>query len=128
MMARLAPGGYVKIIAGHDQELGHCEQRDVTWAIYEICFGETRPRQDFKDADFEFDDYGPEDKRVPLTRANMHTIRVCNYHVDIHRAVDAHLLTGEQTTLMLYEYFIYEVDIISGDANSLAYRMSGYKR
>ena len=67
VMARLAPGGYVKIIAGHDQELGHCEQRDVTWAIYEICFGETRPRQDFKDADFEFDDYGPEDQRVPLT-------------------------------------------------------------
>ena len=128
VMARLAPGGYVKIIAGHDQELGHCEQRDVTWAIYEICFGETRPRQDFKDADFEFDDYGPEDKRVPLTRANMHTIRVCNYHVDTHRAVDAHLLTGEQTALMLYECFVYEVDIISGDANSLAYRMSGYKR
>ena len=128
VMARLAPGGYVKIIAGHDQELGHCEQRDVTWAIYEICFGETRPRQDFKDADFEFDDYGPEDKRVPLTRANMHTIRVCNYHVDAHRAVDAHLLTGEQTALMLYECFVYEVDIISGDANSLAYRMSGYKR
>ena len=128
VMARLAPGGYVKIIAGHDQDLGHCEQRDVTWAIYEICFGETRPRQDFKDADFEFDDYGPEDKRVPLTRANMHTIRVCNYHVDTHRAVDAHLLTGEQTALMLYECFVYEVDIISGDANSLAYRMSGYKR
>ena len=128
VMARLAPGGYVKIIAGHDQEFGHCEQRDVTWAIYEICFGETRPRQDFKDADFEFDDYGPEDKRVPLTRANMHTIRVCNYHVDTHRAVDAHLLTGEQTALMLYECFVYEVDIISGDANSLAYRMSGYKR
>ena len=128
VMARLAPGGYVKIIAGHDQELGHCEQRDVTWAIYEICFRETRPRQDFKDADFEFDDYGPEDKRVPLTRANMHTIRVCNYHVDTHRAVDAHLLTGEQTALMLYECFVYEVDIISGDANSLAYRMSGYKR
>ncbi|CAK9109931.1 unnamed protein product [Durusdinium trenchii] len=123
VMARLAPGGYVKIIAGHDQDLGHCEQRDVTWAIYEICFGETRPRQDFKDADFEFDDYGPEDKRVPLTRANMHTIRVCNYHVDTHRAVDAHLLTGEQTALMLYECFVYEVDIISGDANSLAYRM-----
>ena len=128
VMARLSPGGYVKIIAGHDQELGHCEQRDVTWAIYEICFGETRPRQDFKDADFEFDDYGPEDKRVPLTRANMHTIRVCNYHVDTHRAVDAHLLTGDQTALMLYECFVYEVDIISGDANSLAYRMSGYKR
>ena len=128
VMARLAPGGYIKIIAGHDQEFGHCEQRDVTWAIYEICFGETRPRQDFKDADFEFDDYGPEDKRVPLTRANMHTIRVCNYHVDTHRAVDAHLLTGEQTALMIYECFVYEVDIISGDANSLAYRMSGYKR
>ena len=128
VMARLAPGGYVKIITGHNQELGHCEQRDVTWAIYEICFGETRPRQDFKDADFEFDHYGPEDKRVPLTRANMHTIRVCNYHVDTHRAVDAHLLTGEQTALMLYECFVYEVDIISGDANSLAYRMSGYKR
>ena len=128
VMARLAPGGYVKIIAGHDQELGHCQQRDVTWAIYEICFGETRPRQDFKDADFEFEDYGPEDKRVPLTRANMHTIRVCNYHVDTHRAVDAHLLTGEQTALMLYECFVYEVDIISGDANSLAYRMSGYKK
>ena len=127
-MARLAPGGYIKIIAGHDQEFGHCEQRDVTWAIYEICFGETRPRQDFKDADFESDDYGPEDKRVPLTRANMHTIRVCNYHVDTHRAVDAHLLTGEQTALMIYECFVYEVDIISGDANSLAYRMSGYKR
>ena len=30
MMARLAPGGYVKVIAGHDQELGHCPQRDVT--------------------------------------------------------------------------------------------------
>ena len=90
VMARLAPGGYVKIIAGHDQDLGHCEQRDVTWAIYEICFGETRPRQDFKDADFEFDDYGPEDKRVPLIRANMHTIRVCNDHVDTHRAVDAY--------------------------------------
>ena len=58
----------------------------------------------------------------------MHTIRVCNYHVDTHRAVDAHLLTGEQTALMLYECFVYEVDIISGDANSLAYRMSGYKR
>ena len=128
VMARLAPGGYVKIIAGHDQDLGHCEQRDVTWAIYEICFGKTRPRQEFKDADFEFDDYGPEDQRVPLTRANMHTIRVCNYHVDTHRAVDAHLLTGEQTALMLYECFVYEVDIISGDANSLAYRMSGYKR
>ena len=128
VMARLAPGGYVKIIAGHDQDLGHCEQRDVTWAIYEICFGKTRPRQEFKDADFEFDDYGPEDQRVPLTRADMHTIRVCNYHVDTHRAVDAHLLTGEQTALMLYECFVYEVDIISGDANSLAYRMSGYKR
>ena len=127
-MARLAPGGYVKIIAGHDQDLGHCEQRDVTWAIYEICFGKTRPRQEFKDADFEFDDYGPEDQRVPLTRANMHTIRVCNYHVDTHRAVDAHSTTGEQTALMLYECFVYEVDIISGDANSLAYRMSGYKR
>ena len=127
-MVRLSPGGYIKIIAGHDQDLGHCEQRDVIWAIYEICFGETRPRQDFKDADFEFDDYGPEDQRVPLTRANMHTIRVCNYHIDTHRAVDAHLLTGEQTALMLYECFVYEVDIISGDANSLAYRMSGYKR
>ena len=126
VMPRLAPGGYVKIIAGHDQDLGHCEQRDVTWAIYEICFDlfwKTRPRQDFKDADFEFDDYGPEDQRVPLTRANMHTIRVYT-----HRAVDAHLLTGEQTALMLYECFVYEVDIISGDANSLAYRMSGYKR
>ena len=89
VMARLAPGGYVKVIAGHDQDLGHCQQRDVTWAIYEICFGETRPRQDFKGADFEFEDYGPKDQRVPLTRANMHTIRVCNYHVDTHRAVDA---------------------------------------
>ena len=128
VMARLAPDGYVKIIAGHDQDLGHCQQRDVTWAIYEICFGETRPRQDFKDADFELEDYGPKDQRVPLTRANMHTIRVCNYHVDTHRAVDAHSLTGEQTALMLYECFVYEVDIISGDANSLAYRMSGYKR
>ena len=128
VMARLAPDGYIKIIAGHDQDLGHCQQRDVTWAIYEICFGETRPRQDFKDADYEFEDYGPKEKRVPLTRANMHTIRVCNYHVDTHRAVDAHLLTGEQTALMLYECFVYEVDIISGDANSLAYRMSGYKR
>ena len=59
----------------------------VTWAIYEICFGETRPRQDFKDADFEFEDYGPKDQRVPLTRANMHTIRVCNYHVDTHTAL-----------------------------------------
>ena len=128
VMARIAPDGYVKVIAGHDQDLGHCQQRDVTWAIYEICFGETRPRQDFKDADFEFEDYGPKDQRVPLTRASMHTIRVCNYHVDTHRAVDAHLLTGEQTALMLYECFVYEVDIISGDANSLAYRMSGYKR
>ena len=90
VMARIAPDGYVKVIAGHDQDLGHCQQRDVTWAIYEICFGETRPRQEFKDADFEFEDYGPKDQRVPLTRANMH--------------------------------------IISGDANSLAYRMSGYKR
>ena len=128
VMARLSPDGYIKVIAGHDQDLGHCQQRDVAWAIYEICFGETRPRQDFKDADFEFEDYGPKDQRVPLTRANMHTIRVCNYHVDTHRAVDAHRLTGEQTALMLYECFVYEVDIISGDANSLAYRMSGYKR
>ena len=29
VMARLAPGGYVKISAGHDQELGHCE----TWSL-----------------------------------------------------------------------------------------------
>ena len=107
-MACLAFGGYIKVIARHDQSLGHCEQRDVTSTIIEICFGKTRTRQEFKETDFDFADYGPSDSRVDLERCRMKKIcSSCNSHVDTHRAVKAHAVTGEQVALMLYECFVH---------------------
>ena len=38
VMVRLAPGGSVKVIAGHD---------GVTWASFETKFGQTRARDAF---------------------------------------------------------------------------------
>ena len=101
VLVRLAPDGYVKVIAGHDQSSGTCPRRDVTWAFFEIRFGKTRPRSELKDRQYELEDYGPEEDRVPLERCRSKRLRTCNFDVDTHRTIQGHALTGEQVAVML---------------------------
>ena len=113
VMVRLAPGGSVKVIAGHDQKVGTCAHRDVTRAFCEIKLRQARAHDEFTDSHLDFDDYGPEAGRVPLERSGLRTVRISNFHVDTARAVKAHAIRAEQTALMLYKCFTHEVDIMA---------------
>ena len=105
--ARLGRGASIKQIAGPSANEGDTRERYISWAIFEIIFGETVSR-DTSDVE-------------PLTRAQMHMCRVCIYHVSQHRVSSSASMTGEGIAVKTWECMRYQVDILAGDGNKACY-------
>ena len=79
--ARIGKEGYVKQIAGYNTQEEDTRVRQVSWAIFEVFWGETNHRdtQEIED----------------LTRARMKMTRVCVYHVGQKYASDSAGIAGK---------------------------------
>ena len=65
--ARLGKGGYVKQLGGYKTKADDTRPRYVSWAIFEIRWGETKNRHT--------------NETETLTRGKTSMCRVCVYHV-----------------------------------------------
>ena len=105
--ARIGRNGYVKQIASYKTDPNDARARFVSWAIFEIMRGTTLNRST-----------GEEEN---LTRGRMSMHRVCVYHVGQEHIGRAASLCGEIIATMCWEGIYYQVDVIAGDGNKVAY-------
>ena len=105
--ARIGKDGYVKQSAGYCTSDDDVRPRFVSWAIFEVSWGQTKNRTTGEKED--------------LTRARMNMTRVCIYHVNQHHIGRAAAMCGEVIATMCWECAQYEVDTITGDGNKAAY-------
>lgn len=105
--ARVGKSGYVKRIGGFHYDPIDAKVRNVSYAIFEICFGRTR------DESTQYE--------TMLNRARMNTIRVCIYHVQNALVSKSPAVTGEVFATMCWECMYFQTDIICGDGNKAAY-------
>ena len=106
--ARVGRNGTVRQIAGYKEPEGDTKRRYVSWAIFEICFGETLDR---------------EGAVTPLARGRFEDVRVCIYHVDNNAISNSTAVTGEIIAHMAWECMMFQVDAIAGDGNKACYNL-----
>ena len=123
VLARLGKNGSIVQIGGpKEDDVWSGPNRQISFGIFEICWGQAVSRSTFAASSTGYFDRDVETDLVDMERARMKVTRVCIYHVDHDAAGRSHAITGEIFAHMLFECICHQVTIVGGDANRLAYQ------
>lgn len=120
-LALLGKNGKIVQVGGpqekNTEDIWNGPNRKVSFAIYEITWGQAVPRATYAAApSTTFFDRNVETNLEDMERAKMKVTRVCIYHVDHDSAGKSHSITGEIFAHMMFECVCHQVTIIGGDA------------
>ena len=121
--------GKIVQIAGPQQEtqeaIWHGPNRKVSFAIFEITWGQAIPRKKYAASSTGYFDGNKETEFEDMERARMKVTRMCIYHVNHDAAGNSHAITGDIFAHMMFECIGSQVSIVGGDANRLCYQKAG---